>query len=57
MKDRREVSMNLPVATHIQRLTDLVTEIERDAETIEKDLHMLRGNITQISYINKESDR
>lgn len=38
--------MNLPVASHIDKLTDLIAEINYELDTAEKDLHILRGQIT-----------
>jgi chromosome segregation ATPase len=52
-----EASMNLPVASHIDRLSEMVSSMRGDAESMEKELQILRGSITQLSYINKESDR
>jgi len=38
--------MNLPVASHIDKLTDLLSEINYELDIAEKDLHILRGQIT-----------
>ena len=35
----------------------MVSSIKTEADSIQKELQILRGNITQLSYINKESDR
>ena len=48
--------MNLPVASHIDRLAENIAHMKGAAEEMEKDLQILRGNITQLSYINKEAD-
>lgn len=49
--------MNLPVGTHIDRLGEMIAAMRGETEAMEKELQILRGNITQLSYINKESDR
>jgi hypothetical protein len=49
--------MNLPVINHIDRLSDLIRDMNDQANQTEKDLHILRGTITQLSYINKSSDQ
>ena len=49
--------MNLPVGSHMDRLSEMVLGMRAQTELIEKDLQILRGNITQLSYINKESDK
>jgi hypothetical protein len=35
----------------------MVSSIKGEADSLQKELQILRGNITQLSYINKESDR
>ena len=49
--------MNLPVGSHIDRLAEIIGEMKLESENMEKELQILRGNITQISYINKEADQ
>lgn len=49
--------MNLPVGSHIDRLAEMVASMRGEAELMQKELQILRGSITQLSYINKESDR
>jgi hypothetical protein len=49
--------MNLPVSHHLDRLSDMVAGMRSDSDSLQKELQILRGNITQLSYINKESDR
>lgn len=56
-KSKAETAMNLPVQHHLDRLTEMVSEIHSEADGMQKELQILRGNITQLSYINKESDR
>jgi hypothetical protein len=48
--------MNLPVGSHIDRLAEIVNDMRNETDSLQKDLQILRGNITQLSYINKESD-
>ena len=48
--------MNLPVGSHIDRLAESIGTVKGETDTMEKELHILRGNITQLSYINKEAD-
>ena len=50
-------SMNLPVNNHIDRLADLIYDVKAETEVMQKDLQILRGNITQLSFINKEADQ
>lgn len=56
-KENQETSMNLPVATHIDRLAGMIAEMKGEVEAAEKDLHVLRGGIAQLSFVNKESDQ
>lgn len=56
-KEKQEVGMNLPVGSHIDRLAEMIVTMRGETEVIEKELQILRGNITQLSYINKESDK
>jgi hypothetical protein len=56
-KEKQEVGMNLPVGTHIERLAEMIVGMRGETEVMQKDLQILRGSITQLSYINKESDR
>lgn len=56
-REKAEVGMNLPVGSHIDRLAEMIVGMRGETEVIEKELQILRGNITQLSYINKESDR
>ena len=56
-QEKPQAGMNLPVASHVTRLAEMVSNIKADAQALEKDLHMLRGSITQLSYVNKDSDR
>lgn len=49
--------MNLPVGSHIERLAEMITGMRAETEFMQKELQILRGSITQLSYINKESDR
>lgn len=49
--------MNLPVGSHIERLAEMVAGMRGESEFMQKELQILRGSITQLSYINKESDR
>lgn len=52
-----ENSMNLPVGSHIDRLAQQIASMKGETDSIEKELQILRGNITQLSYINKEADQ
>lgn len=52
-----DAAMNLPVGGHIDRLTDMILVMRNEADTMQKDLQILRGGITQLSYINKEADQ
>jgi len=52
-----ENSMNLPVGSHIDRLAEQIASMKGETDSIEKELQILRGNITQLSYINKEADQ
>lgn len=57
MNAPQESSMNLPVQTHISRLGELIEDMKADTERAQKELHILRGYISQLSFVNKESDR
>lgn len=52
-----DVSMNLPVNNHLTRLFEIVDEMRADTNQAQKDLHILRGCISQLSFVNKESDQ
>lgn len=47
------VAMNLPVNNHLEKLSDMVFSIKNETDSLQKELQILRGNITQLSYINK----
>lgn len=52
-QNKAETSMNLPVGSHIDRLADIIVNMRSEADLLQKDLQILRGGITQLSYINK----
>lgn len=54
---KQETAMNLPVGTHIDRLADMIALMKHESESLQKDLQILRGSITQLSYVNKEADQ
>lgn len=56
-KEKQEAAMNLPVGSHIDRLAEMIASMRGETEFMQKELQILRGSITQLSYINKESDR
>lgn len=45
--------MTLPVQTHVDRLSELLHDLERDVADSQKDLYILRSSINQLSFINK----
>lgn len=45
--------MNLPVGSHIDKLTDMINEVNYELDLAEKDLQILRGQITELSFVNK----
>ena len=53
MNKSQEASMNLPVQTHIARLGELIQEMRADTDQAQKDLHILRGCLSQMSFMNK----
>ena len=48
-----DVAMNLPVGSHVDRLAEVIGEMKVESESMEKELQILRGNITQLSFVNK----
>lgn len=56
-KETQQTAMNLPVGNHIDRLAEMIAVMKGEAESLQKDLQILRGGIIQLSYINKEADQ
>ncbi len=52
-KETQQTAMNLPVGNHIDRLAEMIAVMKGEAESLQKDLQILRGGIIQLSYINK----
>lgn len=45
-------------ARSTRKLTqELLIEVAQDLEDSERELHMLRGSITELSYLSKEADQ
>jgi endonuclease III len=54
---KQEAAMNLPVGSHVDRLAEMIGLMKHESDSLQKDLQILRGSITQLSYINKEADQ
>lgn len=54
---KQEAAMNLPVGSHVDRLAEMIALMRHESDSLQKELQILRGSITQLSYINKEADQ